>query len=295
MMRERRRQAEQAQAQAQTPTTPGAPPPAAAPAPPVARSPLDTAFGVPADATPGAEPGLEIDGKSYSRTELAKALSQAGDYTQKTQQLAARERQIQAQAEAIAQVLPHIQPELARLQQQLEGAQPPDAQLAQTDPTRYVQELAKFQQLQAEQQRVANLTALQQQAQNRAMAAAVEQANQELAQEFPFWADAAQRATVQREIVSWATTKGGYTPDELRGLTSAKMLRTMMKAAQFDKWVGSLKTAAPAQQLAAPVRGTPPPPAPSERVVAAEAAFDGKPNVRNAAALLTARRANGSA
>jgi hypothetical protein len=62
----------------------------------------------------------------------------------------------------------------------------------------------------------------------------------------------------------------------------------------YDKWVQGAKTTAPQQRLAAPVRGAPPPPAPTERVSVSEQAFEAKPNIRNAAALLAARRANGS-
>jgi hypothetical protein len=68
----------------------------------------------------------------------------------------------------------------------------------------------------------------------------------------------------------------------------------MMKAMAYDKWVQGAKTTAPSQRLAAPVRGAPPPPAPTERISVAEQSFDQRPNIRNAAALLAARRANGA-
>jgi hypothetical protein len=66
----------------------------------------------------------------------------------------------------------------------------------------------------------------------------------------------------------------------------------MMKAMQFDKWVSGTSTRAPAQTTHAPVRGTAPPPAPTERVSVASEAFEAKPSIRSGAALLAARRAN---
>jgi hypothetical protein len=62
----------------------------------------------------------------------------------------------------------------------------------------------------------------------------------------------------------------------------------------YDKFVAGAKTQAPTQRLAAPVRGAPPPPAPTERIQLAEQSFGERPNIRNAAALLAARRANGA-
>ena len=64
-----------------------------------------------------------------------------------------------------------------------------------------------------------------------------------------------------------------------------------MKAMAYDKWVAGAKTTAPQQRLAAPVRGAPPPPAPTERIAVADAATSRqRPNIRTGAALLAARR-----
>ncbi len=143
-----------------------------------------------------------------------------------------------------------------------------------------------------EYNRLNTLTTLQQQAQAQAMAQQVAKGNEALTKEFPFWADPTERAKAQQEIITWATTKGGFTKDQLSNLTDAPMLKAMMKAAAFDRWVAGSKTAAPAQKLTgAPVRGAPPPPAATERVTAAETAFGERANIRNAASLLAARRA----
>jgi hypothetical protein len=292
------------------------PAPAAAPAPATKAdtglSAMERALGVPgsmppAESTPvspDASAAIEIEGRRYSPSELRDFISQAQDYTKKTQALAEREKQIeglsqqqralQAQQEALATVLPYIQPELARLQQLVQGAARPDPALLETDPQRYLRERAAFETAQDEQNRLGSINNLQAQAQQRYMETAVATANEQLAKEFPFWADPQQRMEAQTEIVNWATEKGGFSRDELRGLTSPHHLKAMMKAMQFDKWVAGAKTTAPAQRLAAPVRGTPPPPAPTERISVAEQAFDQRPSIRAGAALLAARRGNGT-
>jgi hypothetical protein len=261
-------------------------------------SALDRALGVPGtpgEAAPAADTAasIEIEGQRYTQAQIAAAVRQAADYTQKTQALAEQHRQIQAQQQALAAVLPYIQPELAKLHELVGAqAQKPDIGLMQSDPQRYFTELHRYEQVRAEQERLGGLTRIQAEAAERAMAQQVAAGNEQLAREFPFWADAKERAAAQQQIVEWATTKGGFSRDELRGLTDPRALKLMMKAAQFDKWVSGTRTSAPAQTTRAPVRGTAPPPAPTERVSVANEAFEAKPSIRSGAALLAARRAN---
>jgi hypothetical protein len=279
---------------------------------PAAASALERALGVEAGEAapaPAADPNdgtiIEIEGRRLKTAAEIKDFVEAKsyDYTKKMQALAAERQQAQAerqqnqaQQQALATVLPYIQPELARLAQIVQQAPPrPDPSLANTDPGRYVQERAVYEAAMEEQQRLGSLTALQQQAANRAMETQVAAANEELAKEYPWWADPAQRGGVQQEIVDWATTKGGFSRDELRGLASPHHLKTMMKAAMYDKMVSGARSAAPPSRLNAPVRGAPPPPAPSERIQQAEQVFGERPNIRSAAALLAARRGNGQA
>jgi hypothetical protein len=281
----------------QSPTLPESSKPAPSPL-----SAMEKALGLPegvAPATPAEAPasptdamaGIEIEGRRYTRAELREAVLKSTDYTRKTQEVADRARQLQAQQAALAEVLPYIQPELARLAQTLEQAPPrPDPRLLEVDPNEYNRQRAAWELANEEQSRLAGLNQLQQQARERAMAAAVEDANQKLAAKYPFWADPGERLKAQQQIVDWATTKGGFSRDELRGLASPHHLETMMKASMFDRWVESAKTAAPAT-LAAPARGVAPPPALSERVKQAEAAFEQKADWRTGAALLAARRA----
>ena len=282
---------------------------------------MEKALGVPGEAPPSPEstpqtppspadgplPGeIEIEGRKLrTMAELRKyAADKSADYTVKTQELATerqglaqQRQQLEAQQRALAEVLPHIQPELLRLQEMVQNPpQPPDPRLIDTDQQQYLRERAQYEHALAEQQRLFNLNSLQGQAQARAMEQAVAAANEQLAKELPFWADPQQRLEAQQQIVEWATNKGGFSRDELRGLSSPHHLKTMMKAALFDRWVEGAKTSAPPSS-SLPARGVAPPPAPSERIARATEAFQAKPDVRGGAALLAARRAalNGGA
>lgn len=281
---------------AATDAKPATPPPA----PANGLSAMERALGVPgaapppadvATATPQDATGLELEGRRYSAAELREAVLKSADYTAKTQQLAQQRQAVQAQQEALAAVLPYIQPELARLAETVQNAPArPDPALLETDPQAYLRARAAYETAMEEQGRLNGLTVLQQQAQARAMEQAVATANEQLAREFPFWADPAERSKAQAELVAWATTDGGFNRDELRHISSAHHLKTMMKAAQYDKWVKASRTQAP-PTLAAPARGAAPPPPPTALVGQATESFEAKPNARTGAALLAARRA----
>ena len=254
----------------------------------------------PIDGAPAAETPTDgvytIDGHRVTAAQIRTAMGQAADYTRKTQELAQQRQQLQQQAEALATVLPHIQPELAKLGQQLQGAAPPDPRMIDTDPQGYLRQFAAYQAATAEQQRLGTLTQLQQQAYERSMSQQVEAGNKMLSEKYEFWRDDASRGAVQRDIARWAESKGGYTRQELQGLSDPRHVESMMKAMMFDRMVEGAKTTAPKPVQTAQVRGVRPPPAPVAQVQAMEQAFEAAPNARNAAALLSARRsaANGS-
>lgn len=257
---------------------PGAPPPPTAP-------------DVAGDGAISLGEGIEIEGQRLKTLDDVREFARRKqvDYSQKTRELATQRQALQQQQEALATVLPYIQPELARLQATVQNAPArPDPSLINTDPAQYLRERAVYESAMEEQNRLAGLTTLQQQAQARAMEQAVAAANETLAKEFPFWANPEERAAAQNQIVEWATTKGGFSKDELRGLTSPHHLKAMMKAALFDRWLESAKTSAPVST--SPVRGQAPPPALSERIQGATEAFQNKPDFRTGAALLAARR-----
>jgi len=243
------------------------------------------------DRTPAPTPAeIELEGRRYTQAELAAAIRQSQDYTQKTQQLSAQARQLQAQQQALAAALPLIQPEIEALQRRLAEAPRPDPQLRQTDPAAYWDQLATWQDAQIEHQRVLAIQTHQAQAREAAVAQAVDQANHELAQKYPFWSDPQQRREIQQDIISWARTQG-YTDQELHGLTSAKYLETLFKASLYDRYQSRIKPQATQPAVGHAPRGTAPPPPPAARVREATETFEQRPTVANAAALIGARRA----
>jgi hypothetical protein len=243
----------------------------------------------PTESTPAAGPAIEIDGRRVSHDEVRRAMAAAQDYTQKTQALARERQALQQQQEALATVLPYIQPELARIQQQIAGVQRPDPALIDTNPTEYLRQRAAFEAAADEQGRMGTLTQLQQQAMERALSEQVSRSNEALAKEFPDWGDPAKRSDWQQRIATWAMDQAGFQRQELARLSDHRQLKVMMKAMMFDALKEGAVTRAPQQQR--PARGSTPPPAPAAAVRSAEQAFSDRPNIRNAANLLTAQRA----
>ena len=234
---------------------------------------------------------IELEGRRWSQQQLAEQIRLAADYTQKTQAIAQQARELQAQQQALAAALPLIQPEIEALQRRLADAPRPDPTLRQTDPATYWDQLASWQDAQIEQQRIMQLNQMQAQARDAAMAQQVAQANAQLAQKYPFWSDPAQRREVQQEIISYARREG-YSDQELQSLTNPRYLETLFKASLYDKYAQGLRTRAPTPSVRpAPMQGSAPPPPPAARVQAAMEAFDQRPSVNNAAALIGARRA----
>jgi hypothetical protein len=244
---------------------------------------------VPGDAPDAGTPAIEIDGRRFTADQVRRAMAAATDYTQKTQALARERQALQQQQEALATVLPYIQPELARVQQQLQGVARPDPTLIDTNPQEYLRQRAAFEAAADEQGRMGTLTQLQQQAMERALSEQVSRSNEALAKEFPDWGDPQKRGEWQQRIATWAMDTGGFQKQELARLSDHRQLKVMMKAMMFDALKEGAVTRAPQQQR--PARGSAPPPAPAAAVSSAEQAFEARPNIRNAANLLTAQRA----
>src|SRR5215467_11209883 len=232
-------------------------------------------------------PGIDVDGRRLNIDDVRRALAHQTDYTRKTQQLADQQRAVQAQQEALASVLPYLQPELQRLQEQIQGAPPPARDLAETNPGEYLKQLAAWQHAQSEQQRLGQLLQMDQHARASAMQRQVEESNRILAEEFPQWKDLPTRGRWQAEIADWARKDAGYTDAELHQLTDHRHLKVLMKAMAYDRMLAGARTAAPTPRLqSAPLRGTPPPAPQSAQVSNAQQAFEARPNFRTGTAYL---------
>jgi len=255
----------------------------------------------PESSAPAAPDRYTIDGRDYAADDLRKAIAEYGDYTKKTQALAAEQkrvndqaaqlRQLHEQHQAFATVLPLLQPELNRLAQSFQMAPRPDPALAESDPHGYLKQLAAHDASRAELERLQQIMGVQTGAQSRQLAEATERGNQYLSERYPVWRDPGQRAELQKTIVEWAESKGGFTRDELKSVVDPRHIEALMKAAMYDRLSEGAKTRAPVQM--APANGAAPAPPPREAIRVAEANFGAKPSWRTGAALLSARRSQG--
>lgn len=317
MLRERRREAAQATPGqgtppgaapgAAAPDTPARPatPPAAAPAPAggESKAAADAVDALLRDMRPGEAPRtateapaaapadgasftLAIDGHEVRLThaQMADAWRQAQDYTKKTQQLAEYARTVKETEAAIVGLLPMIE---SQLKGQL-GPEPNWVELAQRDPAAYITERAKWDAAMGEQARLAAMQEVEHRQQTEAANARLAASHRELEKSLPGWADAQRRGQIQAAIHSWAR-EAGFPQAELSTLSEARHVVALAKAMMFDRMMAGATTQAP---LVPQVQGgAAPAPPPTERMAQAEQAFADKPNPRNAAALLSARRA----
>jgi hypothetical protein len=239
---------------------------------------------------------LEVAGqiRMFTHAELRDAVMKSRGFTQKTQELANLTRQVNEQYAAIQQILPIMVPELQRQVKALEtslGDEPDWGALeAAGDPKEYQRQDAAWKRLQAERARLARLEATQQQETAEQERRRLSDGHRELVRVIPGWGDARTRESMQREIATYARGLG-YSNAELNGIFEPRHVITLLHATVARRLFETMNTrgvvplnvgrgGAPTEQRRQP-GGTPD----------AEAAFAARPSVRNAAAVLAARRA----
>lgn len=189
------------------------------------------------------------NGKQHklSRAETIELAQKGFDYTQKTQAVAAREKQVQ-EALDLSQQAMQTQIELAddlaqikAFQRALQPYQNVDwVGLATNEPLEYPKHRAQYDQL--IQGHNAALRQYQQRA-DAVMAARAEAGNKILGQEaqklgdlVPRWRDADKFKADAREIAAYGL-KEGYADTEMNSIRDARMVRTLWKAMQYDRLV----------------------------------------------------------
>jgi hypothetical protein len=232
---------------------------------------------------------MEIGGRYYDAEAIRRGFMMNADYTTKTQELAAQRRAVEQQQQALATVLPYIQPEIEAVRQRLEGIAKPDAALIETNPQEFLRQRDRWEASQLEQQRLAGLTQMQTEASQRVFQQQVEAGHQALVAEFPEWANEATRTAWQTRLAEWGEGNG-YTRAEMRQLADPRQVKLMMKAMVLDSMQAGTLTRSPAAPTSFAPRGAPPPAAPAAAVQRASDAFDARPDWRTGAALLAARR-----
>lgn len=190
---------------------------------------------------------VKLDGEETEVTldELRKGYSRYSDYTRKTQALAEERKAFQSEAEAIrmeraqyAELLPALK---AQLEVQSE-AEPDWDTLYNEDPIEaarlerhwrksHQERSAKLQAIEAEQKRVMEETAKEQQ---RALSEFVEAERAKLPEVIPEWKDEKVMQSEAQELRAWAMNNG-FSERDLAALVQASHVSILRKAMMFDK------------------------------------------------------------
>lgn len=190
---------------------------------------------------------VKLDGEETEVTldELRKGYSRYSDYTRKTQALAEERKSFQSEAEAIrmeraqyAELLPVLK---AQLEVQSE-AEPDWDNLYNEDPIEaarlerhwrksHQERAAKLQAIEAEQKRVAEETANDQQ---RALSEFVQAERAKLPDVIPEWKDEGVMQSEAKELREWALNNG-FSERDLSALVQASHVSILRKAMMFDK------------------------------------------------------------
>lgn len=182
-----------------------------------------------------------------TRAETIELAQKGFDYTKKTQAVADQQKQVSAllaQAQSIAQAQPMLASELATVQtfaKQLEPWKNVDwVKIATDEPLEYPKYRAQYDQLvqgynlanNQFQQKVQHVDQIR----SKMMSEFLQQESAKLRQFMPVFADPV-KAQVETAAVRKYALKDGYSEDEVSAITDARYVRTMWKAAQYDRLV----------------------------------------------------------
>lgn len=195
---------------------------------------------------------VKVDGEEVEVTLDDLKRSYSGQaYIQRGMQEAAKMRQeLQTQREQFAQLLQDVQ-ERGFVQ----PPQPPHPDLASTDPIRYMQERAWYDQQAAEYQRQAQQVEMQRRQYAEQQSAArqdyLKREAEALKQHIPEFADPEKRDALSREILRVGTEVYGFTAEELQNIADHRAIRALADA---KKWHDLQKSKAKVTEKAAKAR-----------------------------------------
>jgi len=186
---------------------------------------------------------VKIDGKEVEVTldELQKGYSRTQDYTRKTQQVAEARKAAEAQLQAIRAEREQYAQLLGALSEQVKSAADPQIdwdRLYREDPIEYVRQREVMREnkekaaaIQAEQQRLSEISQQEQMQQLQAVKAKESQA---LLEAIPSWKDPAKAKAEKAMLVEFGQ-KMGFTPQELGNIYDHRVVLALRKAALYDQ------------------------------------------------------------
>jgi hypothetical protein len=172
---------------------------------------------------------VKVDGKEVEVTldELQKGYSRTQDYTRKTQQIAEIRKQVEVETEAVRAERAQYAQMLGALQAQLQGTETQIDwdRLYHEDPIEWVRQKEvmrerqeKFQAIQFEQQRMAQLSQHEQQQQ---LASHLQEQHTKLLEIIPEWKDPV-KAKAEKQLLVEFGPKTGFTPAELKAIVDPR-------------------------------------------------------------------------
>ena len=195
---------------------------------------------------------VKVDGKEVEVTldELQKGYSRTQDYTRKTQQIAEIRKQVEAETEAVRAERAQYAQMLGALQAQLQGTETQIDwdRLYHEDPIEWVKQKEvmrerqeKFQAIQVEQQRIAQLS---QQEQQQHFESHLQAQHAKLLEIIPEWKDPA-KAKAEKQLLVEFGQKTGFTPEELKAIVDHRAVVALRKAALYDQMMTKRKAITP--------------------------------------------------
>lgn len=240
---------------------------------------------------------LTIGGKQrrLSHAQIGDAVLKSEGFTQKTQELAGLAKTINEQKALIGELLPIMIPEMERLLKATEtdmGGEPDWVKLAAAgDPAEYQRQEAAWLAYQARERTLAQMREASAREGEEARRRRLSAGHRDLVKLLPAWGDEKTRGALTTEIRSYAK-RNGYSDSELNEIYEPRHIMTLLHALAWERANGGVRTRAAATPNAA--RGGLPATVPRS-VETAQRDFEGKMSVSNAAQLLMARRAAGTA
>ena len=186
---------------------------------------------------------VKIDGKEVEVTldELQKGYSRTQDYTRKTQQVAEARKAAEAELQAVRAEREQYAQLLGALSEQVKTAVEPNIdwdRLYNEDPIEYVRQREVMREnrekaaaIQAEQQRLAEISKNEQMKQFQALKAKESDA---LIEALPAWKDPAKAKAEKAMLVEFGQ-KMGFTPQELGNIYDHRVVLALRKAALYDQ------------------------------------------------------------
>jgi hypothetical protein len=195
---------------------------------------------------------VKVDGKEVEVTldELQKGYSRTQDYTRKTQQIAEIRKQVEVETEAVRAERAQYAQMLGALQAQLQGTETQIDwdRLYHEDPIEWVRQKEvmrerqeKFQAIQFEQQRMAQLS---QQEQQQQLASHLHEQHTKLLEIIPEWKDPV-KAKAEKQLLVEFGQKTGFTPEELKAIVDHRAVVALRKAALYDQMMTKRKAITP--------------------------------------------------